>query len=484
MHIALAKLTYHWYVKLERGTGMRILTSVASGWGRTKLSLALVLAIGAAGCGGDEASLCDGVEGTCVEANTAMELQTAVNSIDGCTTIMLGAGTFVFDNQVTIRANCVSLRGAGMMETILDFGEVAAQTNGVDVVGDDFLVEDLTVLDAPKDGIRVEDSDGVTFRRMRATWTNEFDETNGAYGIYPVKSRNVLVEDCVASNASDAGLYVGQSENVIVRRNLVTQNVAGLEIENTQYADVYDNVAEHNTGGIVVFDLPGNPIVGRDVRLRDNIIRNNDAPNFAPGGTVALIPTGTGTFAMASRRVEITGNTYENNGTVDIAIISGLVVDGDPATWGLETSSLVGTWEDLALTPLGEGMIANFRSENILIANNTHSGSGEEADASADLGGFLAVVYDELMQPVDSVVYGQIGESTVDRETIANNSNDNHICVGGNTDGTLGLLDFASQPLSPPDPFNFLPPLSTTDFGPFGCTELNGGAVAEVVIGE
>jgi len=52
----------------------------------------------------------------------------------------------------------------------------------------------------------------------------------------------------VAIAAADAGSYVGQSKNVIVRNNRAESNVAGIEIENTQGADVYDNVAVDNTG--------------------------------------------------------------------------------------------------------------------------------------------------------------------------------------------------------------------------------------------
>ena len=88
---------------------------------------------------------------------------------------------------------------------------VRSTINGVDVVGDDFLVQDLTVLDAPKDGIRVENSNGVTYRRIKATWTNEGDSTNGAYGIYPVRSQNVLVEESIAERSSDAGLQPAAS---------------------------------------------------------------------------------------------------------------------------------------------------------------------------------------------------------------------------------------------------------------------------------
>ena len=41
------------------------------------------------------------------------------------------------------------------------------------------------------------------------------------------------IEHCIAIGASDAGIYVGQSNNIIVRNCEVFQNVAGIEIENS-----------------------------------------------------------------------------------------------------------------------------------------------------------------------------------------------------------------------------------------------------------
>ncbi|MCB9661693.1 MAG: right-handed parallel beta-helix repeat-containing protein [Sandaracinaceae bacterium] len=413
-----------------------------------------------------------------VEGGDSAALLAAVNALESDTTIILGPGTFELDNQVTIRnADGISLVGQGMDATTLSFTSAAAQINGVDVVADDFLVQDLTVLDAPKDGIRVEDSDGVTFRRIRATWTNPGRSSNGAYGIYPVKSQNVLVEDSEASNASDAGLYVGQCQHVVVRRNTVRGNVAGLEIENTQYADVYENHAENNTGGIVVFDLPGNPIVGRDVRLRDNVIIRNNGRNFAPGGTVSEIPPGTGTFVMASRRVMVVNNRYEENNAVDIAVISGMIVEPLPENWELPTAMLVGDWDDLGLlegaTP---GTITNFRSENIVVSGNMHVNPGSRYDLTIRFGQLLAVLYGS--DPTDSVLYDTIGESMFDENVPANNSNDNHICVGGNTNGTFASFNGEAQLMSPGSPFL---QLATAPFAPFDCTTLNGG---ELVVPE
>ena len=109
--------------------------------------------------------------------------------------------------------------------------------------------------------------------------------TNGAYGIYPVKSKNVLIEDSASIGASDAGIYVGQSQNVIVRRNRAEKNVAGIEIENTINADVYENTATGNTGGILVFNMPNLPQPGQSTRVFNNkSIDNNLAisPPKAP----------------------------------------------------------------------------------------------------------------------------------------------------------------------------------------------------------
>jgi parallel beta-helix repeat protein len=416
---------------------------------------------------------------TCVRvpSGDAQALFDAVNALGDDTVVILGIGTYSLDNQVTIRgANQIAIVGQGMDDTILDFGVATAQINGIDAIADDFLVQDLTVLDVPKDGIRVEDSDGVTYRRIKATWSTPGESTNGAYGIYPVRCQNVLVEDSVAEHSSDAGLYVGQCRNVIVRNNLVSNNVAGLEIENTQYADVYNNTAEDNTGGLVVFDLPGNPIVGHDIRLRDNIIRHNNHRNFAPGGTVQLIPAGTGTFALASRRVEITNNTYEDNNTGDIAILSGLVIE-QPEVWELATADLVGDWMDLGLPPgATPGTIMNFRTEDILISGNTHSGSGTDPDMDGMFGPLLRFTY--LDTPVDSIIYDSIGESSFNADDASMNSNDNNICAGANTNGTFASIDLARQLISPMSP---ILRLETAPFAPFDCTALVP-AVAEVTI--
>src|SRR3546814_9245114 len=88
-------------------------------------------------------------------------------------------------------------------------------------------------------------------------------------------------------------------------------------------ADVHDNVATKNSGGILVFDLPSLPQQGgHNVRVFDNMVHDNSTPNFAPkGNIVASVPTGTGVLVMANSRVEIFDNMLADNGTANVMIV-------------------------------------------------------------------------------------------------------------------------------------------------------------------
>ncbi|MEX2115011.1 MAG: parallel beta-helix domain-containing protein [Pirellulales bacterium] len=248
--------------------------------------------------------------------------------------IQFGAGKFEFTSTLSCDVSDVTVRGQGSDKTILAFSQQGQGTGGEGLLitsKKNFTIEDLAVEDAKGDAIKVNGCDGITFRKVRVSWTGGPKETNGAYGLYPVLSQNVLIEDCVALDAADAGIYVGQSENIIVRRNRAEHNVAGIEIENSVNADVYENIATNNTGGILVFSLPDLPKkIGHHCRVYNNQVIENNHENFAPKGTaVAGVPAGTGVMILANRHVEVFDNTIENNQTSNLSIISYLAT-GNP----------------------------------------------------------------------------------------------------------------------------------------------------------
>ena len=239
--------------------------------------------------------------------------------------IELPAGKFQLDRPLSLTVDHVTLRGKGMDKTVLSFKGQKAGAEGLLVnVKGSVTLEDLAIEDTKGDALKVKDADGVIIRRVRTEWTNGPNPKNGSYGIYPVQCKNVLIEDSVALGASDAGIYVGQSKNIIVRRNRAELNVAGIEIENSQDADVYENVATRNTGGILVFDLPDLPVRGgRNTRVFNNQVYSNNTENFAPkGNTVALVPTGTGVMIMANDNIEVFKNTIQDHGTGNVMVIS------------------------------------------------------------------------------------------------------------------------------------------------------------------
>jgi parallel beta-helix repeat protein len=239
------------------------------------------------------------------------------------TVIDLPAGRYEFHDELDVQTSHLVLRGQGMDKTILSFKNQRSGAQGILGTADEFVVQDLAVEDAKGDGIRVEGVNGVTFEAVRVEWTNGPATSNGSYGLYPVGSRNVLIKGCTVKGASDAGVYVGQSYGIVVRQNDVELNVAGIEIENSKDADVFLNVTTKNTGGILVFDLPGNPVKGERSRVFANLSFDNNTPNFAPkGNTVANVPTGTGVIVMANRDVEVFGNYIDGNQTVSVAVVS------------------------------------------------------------------------------------------------------------------------------------------------------------------
>lgn len=271
---------------------------------------------------------CGEIEGNCIELSPSDDdddlVQTALIDAQPGDVILFRAGIYEFELGLSLDVDGVTLRGEGAADTVLSFAAQIDGAQGLLVTGDDFTAEDFAVEDTVGDAIKVEGAARVVFRGMRTEWTGGPSTDNGAYGLYPVQCTDVLIEDSIVRGASDAGIYVGQSERVVVRRNTVEENVAGIEIENTFEADVYENTATANTGGILVFNLPGLQVQnGATTRVFDNDIFENNGDNFAEAGTtVATVPPGTGFMALAAHQIEVFDNRIADNQSANVLIIS------------------------------------------------------------------------------------------------------------------------------------------------------------------
>ncbi|MCA3722510.1 MAG: right-handed parallel beta-helix repeat-containing protein [Phenylobacterium sp.] len=259
-------------------------------------------------------------------------LQTALLDAKPGDTVQIAAGRYDLTDGLSLDVDGVTLAGAGPGATVLSFRGQKGAGEGLLITSDRVTVKDLAVEDTRGDGIKSKGADDIRYLNLRVEWTGGPKETNGAYGVYPVASERVLIDRVVVKGASDAGIYVGQSKHIVVRNSRAEFNVAGIEIENSMFADVHDNVATRNAGGILVFDLPNLPQMGgHSTRVFRNRVVDNDTPNFAPkGNIVAGVPTGTGVMVMANRNVHVFENEISGNQSAGVLLVSYTQAFNDP----------------------------------------------------------------------------------------------------------------------------------------------------------
>ncbi|MDP3856847.1 MAG: parallel beta-helix domain-containing protein [Stagnimonas sp.] len=256
----------------------------------------------------------------------------------------------------------VLVKGCGKDKTVLSFKHNNAPEGVLAVNVHGLTVQDLTVLDTGGNGFELRGVDHGTLRRVRAIWSSgggrqsadpitaaNFSERldvpctdpatrnpeapentigadttspdytvsklSGRYGIYPVSSENILIEDSESIGASDAGIYVGQTNTAIIKNSRAAFNVFGFEIENVQGGEYAHNLAECNTGGFLIYDLDGLRQYGDRSRMYGNLSRNNNTYNFTSGGIVGAVPPGSGMITLSYDRIDIFENTFENNNT-------------------------------------------------------------------------------------------------------------------------------------------------------------------------
>lgn len=268
------------------------------------------------------------------------QLQEALIVAKPGTVVEVKAGRYECKTTLSCSVDDITLRGEGKDKTVFSFANQTQGGEGVQATGDGFCIQDLAIEDTPGDGFKVVGAARVAMRGLRVEWTRGPRTDNGGYGVYPIRCHHVLVEGCVVVGGSDSGIYVGQSEDIVVRDNEVYHNVVGIEIENSRRADVYRNYAHDNSAGIMVFDLPSTPKRnGGHVRVFENRCEQNNLDNFAPpGNIVAIVPSGTGMMVMANDSVELFNNSFKDHRTVHLTInsyrLTGIATEaGAQAKW-------------------------------------------------------------------------------------------------------------------------------------------------------
>lgn len=147
---------------------------------------------------------------------------------------------------------------------------------------------------------------------------------NLAYGIFPIRSSQGLIEFNRVSGSDDTGIYIGQSSGAVIQKNHVTDCTVGISAEVSSNITVQDNRVMDNTIGILAAVLPGLSVTETaNVQINDNVIMRNNRPNPVSDPTEILsqLPSGVGILIFGADHGTVADNRVVDNNSVGIAVI-------------------------------------------------------------------------------------------------------------------------------------------------------------------
>jgi len=343
-----------------------------------------------------ECLVCDGADTVWAEVNAILTAQYAETGTQVTSTIQAAHDaaspgdkilipTGGYNEEVTITTDDLAFVGCGGAtdeRPIIEPGGGSGTNRGFQAVGvDDLVFQSLQPNNWDQDGIfitgvsEVDFSNNVTFRDIVAD-----GQINSRYIIFPAFMDGVIVELNEVFNCDDAALYVGKSTNIVTRYNVAYDNVAGIEIENCDNAETYNNYSHNNTGGMLVFlDSTLLPRSNDNGNVFHNYIVDNNTPNFAPSGFVQNIPQGTGILFISPTNSTLSYNHVAGNQAMGVVLIDQAGVNvfaGDP-------------W------PLAPGEQGDVCIDNVIGRNTGLDTNGTIPDPDIGFGITLAAVFNQ-----------------------------------------------------------------------------------------
>jgi nitrous oxidase accessory protein NosD len=147
---------------------------------------------------------------------------------------------------------------------------------------------------------------------------------NGEYAIFPVASQHGrLSRSQGARTRSDACLYIGEDDHVLVDHDLATDCQIGFEIENSRHVLLRDNVSRGNTAGIIV-DVINDRLTTTcsDNRVEQNRFEANNRPSSAlPSDDTSDLVPGIGIIIAGADRTTVRGNMVSGNTLAGLTLV-------------------------------------------------------------------------------------------------------------------------------------------------------------------
>jgi nitrous oxidase accessory protein NosD len=285
---------------------------------RTSWGIALVLALTAAGTAGART----------IVVHAGESIQATVDAAPAGATIRVEPGVYHETGSaraVTITKAGIHLIAAARPGRPVVIEQAGTQTQGIWVSpGDSLAPEDVELPPCGVSGQRLArfQLSGFTVRGFEGFGVylacvdgfriegNEV-HANLTYAVFPVRSSHGrMTRNKASGTRSDACLYTGQDERILVDHNEATDCLIGLQIENSVHVRMTHNVSTGNTAGMIVDVIDGRQTtVESDNFVTDNVFRDNNRPNTAPPGLeTAGLPRGMGLIVVGADRTLIARN--------------------------------------------------------------------------------------------------------------------------------------------------------------------------------
>ena len=308
------------------------------------------IAVGAL-CVGDRASIQAAV---IVVATT---IQAAVDAADPGDIIVVPPGTYqesvlVTTDELTIQGSSAAILDASGFPDGIHVGADGWVMGPDDVptcppiAVRHFTLRGLTIRNADQNGVFLSGVEGYTL--THGTYLD-----NGDYGLFPECSHQGSIAFNTVHGGADACIYVGNDVGASITDNHATGCTLGIEIENSRDLVVRRNRVTDNTAGLLAIV---NPLLPRptteNLLIEQNVIVRNNRPNQSVEPELAMIPSGTGMLNVGSDMLIIRGNVVADHDTF------GLVIAQNPRAA-----------EDPRIEPHPDG---NQVQRNVVLGNGRH----------------------------------------------------------------------------------------------------------------
>ena len=291
-----------------------------------------------------------------VEIGPSDDLEVAVAALSPGEELVLRGGTYLFDENVTLRANGtaqqpITIRAKNNEAVIIT--QATNQQNVVEINGSSHLVIRGIKFTGGSHGIRLIDSDFVTIEDCEISETGDVAISANSGGTY--EGLKILRNHIHHTNGTGEGMYLGCNNNACrVANSLIEGNYVhhtnrssvsqgdGIELKEGSYGNVIRDNVIHDTNypGILVYSTVGNGppnVVERNViwAVNDNtvqiaadtIFRNNIVL-----GNVSLQSHQSG----RPSNIEIVHNTIIASGNaLDVRDVSGPILIANNAIYAL-----------------------------------------------------------------------------------------------------------------------------------------------------